>query len=72
MLCAAAQGLRRVPCGGFRSLGKRLVLSVGGDARRLPAVHTCTFQLDLPEYSTPKELQDKLDTAVNEQAFALA
>lgn len=38
--------------GGFTNLGKRMVLSVGGDAQRLPAVHTCTFQLDLPEYTS--------------------
>ena len=34
--------------------------------------HTCSFQLDLPEYPTAAELQHKLRRALEEQAFGLA
>lgn len=65
-------GLHRPPSGGFRRLEKRMTLAVGGDVARLPCCHTCSFQLDLPEYPSQEELQTKLKRALEEQAFGLA
>jgi E3 ubiquitin-protein ligase HUWE1 len=56
-----------VPLGGFAVLkreGKAMkVLKVPGD--QLPCAHTCFNQLDLPEYQSENELEEKLHIAIS-------
>ena len=62
-------GSSRMPIGGFKALkesGVPFTLAPGGDHDRLPAAHTCTNTLDLPEYRSEKELNEKLRLAIEE------
>lgn len=62
-------GSSQVPIGGFKTLremGRPFTLAPGGDHDRLPAAHTCINTLDLPEYRSENELNEKLHLAINE------
>ncbi len=58
-----------MPIDGFKSLQgmsgvQRFSIHRCGGQDRLPAAHTCFNQLDLPEYSSMKTLQEKLLVAI--------
>ncbi|OHT04984.1 hypothetical protein TRFO_27360 [Tritrichomonas foetus] len=62
-------GSSQVPIGGFKTFmdeGSPFTLAPGGDHTRLPAAHTCTNTLDLPDYRSEKEMNEKLLFSVNE------
>ena len=73
-------GTSRVPLEGFKAIqGMRgtqhfNIHRAGRNDRDLPAAHTCFNQLDLPEYSNEKTLEEKLLLAIREgsQGFAMA
>jgi hypothetical protein len=61
------------PVGGFANLRQRTtdarsqmfqVTRFGSETNRLPASHTCFVQIDLPEYRTKEELEQKLTQAI--------
>jgi hypothetical protein len=49
----------------------RLLLTGSSDLR-LPSAHTCSFQLDLPQYSSAEILRLKVAEAITHNEFALA
>ncbi len=66
-----------MPIDGFKSLQgmhgvQRFSIHRASGTDRLPSAHTCFNQLDLPDYSSMKVLQDKLLIALREgsQGFA--
>jgi len=62
-------GSSQVPIGGFVSFsntGRPIIIEPGGQSDRLPAAHTCTNTIDLPEYKTEEELNQKLIYAIRE------
>ena len=62
-------GSSQMPIGGFKAFkdsGMSFTLAPGGDHDRLPAAHTCINTLDLPEYRSENELNEKLHLAINE------
>jgi len=66
-------GTSKVPIGGFRALQgmsgvQRFQIHRGSGIDRLPTSHTCFNQLDLPDYSSPESLADKLRLAITEGA----
>lgn len=61
------------PVGGFANLRRSTtdersqmfqVTRIGSETNRLPASHTCFMQIDLPEYRTKEELEQKLTQAI--------
>ena len=61
----------QVPIGGFQALQgmsgvQRFQIHRGSGIDRLPTTHTCFNQLDLPDYSSPESLADKLRLAISE------
>ena len=73
-------GTSKVPLEGFKAIqGMRgtqhfNIHRAGRNDRDLPSAHTCFNQLDLPEYSSEKILEEKLLLAIREgsQGFAMA
>lgn len=65
------RGSSALPVGGFEELTFTLRADNGG-AERLPAAHTCAFQLDLPRYESKEVLEAKLRRAILEDGFGLA
>lgn len=66
-------GTSKVPIGGFRALQgmsgiQKFQIHRGSGMDRLPTTHTCFNQLDLPDYSSPESLADKLRLAISEGA----
>ncbi|XP_051125493.1 E3 ubiquitin-protein ligase UPL1 isoform X2 [Andrographis paniculata] len=65
-------GTSKVPLEGFRALQgisgpqKFQIHKAYGAPERLPSAHTCFNQLDLPEYSSKEQLQDRLLLAIHE------
>lgn len=69
-------GTSRVPMNGFRELYgsnglQKFTIERWGSADMLPRAHTCFNRLDLPPYTTFKELKSKLLTAIeNSEIFS--
>lgn len=69
-------GTSRVPMNGFRELYgsnglQKFTIERWGSADMLPRAHTCFNRLDLPPYTTFKELKQKLLTAIeNSEIFS--
>ncbi|MCO5577516.1 hypothetical protein L7F22_031347 [Adiantum nelumboides] len=65
-------GTSKVPLEGFRALQgisgaqRCQIHKAYGAPERLPTAHTCFNQLDLPEYSTKQQLQERLLLAIHE------
>lgn len=63
-------GSSRLPVNGFKEFiemtGHPLQIAPGGDRDRLPVSHTCFNRLDLPEYETVQELDEKLRIGIQE------
>ena len=62
-------GSSQVPLNGFKSfkdMNKPITIAPGGGKERLPAAHTCFNRLDLPEYDSEEELNQKLMFAIQE------
>ena len=63
-------GSSRIPVNGFNEFiemtGNPLQIAPGGDRDRLPASHTCFNRIDLPEYETVQELDEKLRLGIQE------
>ena len=67
-------GSSQVPANGFRhykDIGNPITIQPGGGKERLPVAHTCFNTIDLPEYETEEELNQKLMLAINEDSFQL-
>ena len=69
-------GSSQVPAGGFRTYavnGNSLKITIVRNFHRLPQAHTCSNELELPQYQTEKEMNDKLLFAVrNTSGFGFA
>ena len=72
-------GTSKVPIGGFAALQgmsglQAFQLHKANGCDRLPTAHTCFNQLDLPDYSAPEILAEKLLIAIREgnQGFAFS
>ncbi|CAK7324495.1 unnamed protein product [Dovyalis caffra] len=65
-------GTSKVPLEGFKALQgisgpqKFQIHKAYGAPERLPSAHTCFNQLDLPEYATREQLQERLLLAIHE------
>lgn len=65
-------GTSKVPLEGFKALQgisgiqKFQIHKAYGSRERLPSAHTCFNQLDLPEYSSKEQLQERLLLAIHE------
>ncbi|PPR89007.1 hypothetical protein GOBAR_AA31676 [Gossypium barbadense] len=65
-------GTSKVPLEGFKALQgisgpqKFQIHKAFGAPERLPSAHTCFNQLDLPEYSSKEQLQERLLLAIHE------
>lgn len=65
-------GTSKVPLDGFKALQgisgpqRFQIHKAYGAPERLPSAHTCFNQLDLPEYSTKEQLQERLLLAIHE------
>jgi hypothetical protein len=65
-------GTSKVPLEGFRALqgisGPQhfQIHKAYGAPERLPSAHTCFNQLDLPEYASKEQLQERLLLAIHE------
>lgn len=63
-------GSSRVPSNGFKEFcemtGSPLKISFGGDKSRIPQSHTCFNTIDLPQYESEEELNEKLILAIEE------
>ncbi|XP_057529454.1 E3 ubiquitin-protein ligase UPL1 [Amaranthus tricolor] len=65
-------GTSKVPLEGFKALQgisgpqRFQIHKAYGAPERLPSAHTCFNQLDLPEYSSKEQLQDRLLLAIHE------
>uniref|UniRef100_F6I565 HECT-type E3 ubiquitin transferase n=1 Tax=Vitis vinifera TaxID=29760 RepID=F6I565_VITVI len=65
-------GTSKVPLDGFKALQgisgpqKFQIHKAYGAPERLPSAHTCFNQLDLPEYSSKEQLQERLLLAIHE------
>ncbi|KAI5060870.1 hypothetical protein GOP47_0023375 [Adiantum capillus-veneris] len=65
-------GTSKVPLEGFQALqgisGPQWfqIHKAYGARERLPSAHTCLNQLDLPEYSSKDQLQERLLPAIHE------
>ncbi|KAL8209796.1 hypothetical protein R6Q57_006528 [Mikania cordata] len=65
-------GTSKVPLEGFRALQgisgpqRFQIHKAYGAPERLPSAHTCFNQLDLPEYTTKEQLQERLLLAIHE------
>ena len=61
-----ATALRALPSGGLKEDSDRITLRYmhDGDDAYLPVAHTCTHELDLPDYSSYEALKEKLDVAI--------
>jgi E3 ubiquitin-protein ligase HUWE1 len=65
-------GTSKVPLEGFRALQgisgpqRFQIHKAYGAPERLPSAHTCFNQLDLPNYATKDQLQDRLLLAIHE------
>eukprot|EP00828_Plagiopyla_frontata_P005621 TRINITY_DN12303_c0_g1_i10.p1 TRINITY_DN12303_c0_g1~~TRINITY_DN12303_c0_g1_i10.p1 ORF type:complete len:136 (-),score=23.96 TRINITY_DN12303_c0_g1_i10:205-612(-) len=57
-------GSFRAPHGGFKVFN--IEISKAYDINNLPVAHTCTNQLELPDYASKEILQDKLLKAIME------
>ena len=66
--------LSALPPGGLRDNRIRIKLYADVDATALPNVHTCTYELHLPDYPTRELLRDKLFLAMEHSSdgFAIA
>jgi E3 ubiquitin-protein ligase HUWE1 len=64
-------GSSRVPLGGFAAFAEtstQISIAPGGTGDHLPQAHTCINRLDLPEYSSEREMAEKLEYAIFECA----
>lgn len=63
-------GSSRVPINGFdefcKMSGKTFKIGSGGEKSNLPQSHTCVNTINLPQYETEDELNEKLLMAINE------
>lgn len=65
-------GSSRVPATGFKYLkdiGYPIKIQTGGDRNRLPQAHTCFNTIDLPNYETENEINQKLLMAIHVMNF---
>lgn len=68
-------GSSQVPVNGFKyykDKEKPITLAPGGDRNRLCVAHTCFNTLDLPQYETEEELNNKLLISIQELEFGIA
>lgn len=63
-------GSSSVPVGGFKNEG--IKIAPGGDRKFLPRAHTCFNLLELPEYETEEELNQKFMLAINQTEFGIS
>ncbi|KAG9448576.1 hypothetical protein H6P81_008541 [Aristolochia fimbriata] len=69
-------GTSKVPLEGFKALQgisgpqRFQIHKAYGAPERLPSAHTCFNQLDLPEYNTKEQLQERLLLAIHEASEA--
>lgn len=67
-------GTSKVPLDGFKALQgiggpqKFCIHRTFATTERLPSAHTCFNQLDLPEYQSKEQLQERLRLAIHEGA----
>ena len=59
-------GMSALPCGGLKQQIRLRVWEDGADDD-LPVVHTCTFEVHLPLYSTREQLRTKLVRAIDDR-----
>ncbi|XP_042374745.1 E3 ubiquitin-protein ligase UPL1-like [Zingiber officinale] len=65
-------GTSKVPLEGFKALQgiygpqQFQIQKAYGAPERLPSAHTCFNQLDLPEYSSREQLEERLLLAIHE------
>ncbi|OHT10043.1 hypothetical protein TRFO_20849 [Tritrichomonas foetus] len=62
-------GSSQVPINGFKAfkdMNQPITIAPGGGKERLPAAHTCFNTLDLPEYDSEADLNQKLMFAIQE------
>lgn len=65
-------GTSKVPLEGFKALQgisgtqRFQIHKAYGSRERLPSAHTCFNQLDLPDYSSKEQLQERLLLAIHE------
>jgi len=79
LLLLFVTGSTKVPIDGFKALHgmngiQRFQIHRSGGRDRLPTAHTCFNQLDLPEYSSFKVMQERILAAIREgsQGFGFA
>nr|AAB07514.1 E6-AP-like protein ubiquitin ligase [Schizosaccharomyces pombe]CAA68867.1 ubiquitin--protein ligase [Schizosaccharomyces pombe] len=64
-------GTSRIPVNGFKDLQgsdgpRKFTIEKAGEPNKLPKAHTCFNRLDLPPYTSKKDLDHKLSIAVEE------
>lgn len=67
-------GSSRVPINGFKAYkdkGIPITIQPGGGREKCPCAHTCFNILDLPEYETEEELDQKFSISIKEHLFHL-
>lgn len=68
-------GSSQVPVNGFKDYkdkNKAITIAPGGDRNRLCVAHTCFNTLDLPQYESEEELNNKLLISIQELEFGIA
>jgi len=65
-----ATGSSRLPPSGFEGMSPKFTVTlIKGEVGNCPTAHTCGNQLELPAYSSKKELQEKLLLAIRCEGF---
>ena len=67
-------GSSQVPISGFkdfRDKGKQITIAPGGDRSRFCVAHTCNNTLDLPEYESEEEMNEKLIISIQHSEFGI-
>lgn len=63
-------GTSKLPADGKTK--EKLILGNGGERDNYPVAHTCSNKIDLPEYETEEELNEKFMLAINIESFDVA
>jgi len=58
-------GSVKVPFGGFKYTGFKIT-KMEGSSKSLPNAHTCFYEIEIPNYSSKKEVREKVLTAIFE------
>jgi hypothetical protein len=64
-------GLSQLPVEGMAGLGMRLVIARSYHADLGARSHTCSFQLELPVYSSPAQLEEYMLAAISSDGFGM-